>query len=147
VNRVQKPIVSKGITEAKAEKMKSIAKFVSMAMGLFLVGSVTAAPQDLYPIAETAGTFPLFQCVKYTDTHEMSPCAVTKIIAVNDPCACNDPCNCCGPKCVYIQICVPACACERVSSRRHGDRVRYDYGKYAVDVRVKKGYIEVDYQD
>ena len=89
----------------------------------------------------------LFPHVKYKDKHEMAPCAVPKIIRVKDPCACDDCCSCCGPKCVYIQICVPPCACERVKSNKSGTRVEYDYGDYEVDVRVKDGYIEVDYQD
>jgi len=90
---------------------------------------------------------PLFHAVKYKDLDEMSPCAVTKIVKVKDPCACDHDCNCCGPKCVYVKICVPPCACEDVRCRRNGDRIRYDYGDYKVDVRVKRGYIEVDYQD
>ena len=90
---------------------------------------------------------PLFTRVKYVDQREMHPCAVPKLIRVNDPCACKNPCSCCGPKCVYIQICVPPCGCEDVRCRRQGDRLRYDYGKYAVDVRIKKGYIVVDYQN
>ncbi len=90
---------------------------------------------------------PLYTNVKYKDLREMAPCAVTKIIKVKDPCACDHDCSCCGPKCVYVKICVPPCACERVTSRRNGDRIRYDYGDYKVDVRVKRGYIEVDYQD
>ena len=104
--------------------------------------------EDLQPVPAASGeAVELFTCVKYKDRDEMAPCAVHKIIQVNDPCACDDACNCCGPKCVYIQICVPQCACERIKVRKGGDRVRYDYGEYAVDVRVKKGYIEVDYQD
>ena len=99
------------------------------------------------PIHMDAAPEPLFTRVKYVDKREMHPCAVPKIIRVNDPCACNDPCDsCCGPQCVYIQICVPPCDCETVTCRRNGDRVRYDYGKYAVDIRVKKGRIVVDYQ-
>lgn len=99
------------------------------------------------PVYVDAAPEPLFTNVKYVDKREMHPCAVSKIIRVNDPCACKDQCNCCGPKCVYIEICVPPCGCEEVKCRRDGDRVRYDYGKYAVDVRVKKGHIVVDYQN
>ena len=91
---------------------------------------------------------PLFTNVKYVDLREKHPCAVSKIIRVNDPCDCRNACNsCCGPKCVYIEICVPPCDCEEeIRCRRAGDRLRYDYGKYKVDVRVKKGFIVVDYQ-
>lgn len=90
---------------------------------------------------------PLYTNVRVKDRHEMSPCAQPKIIAVKDPCACDDPCDCCPTPCVYIQICVPTCGCELVSCRRDGDRIRYDYGQYAVDVRVRRDHIVVDYQD
>ncbi|MDA1013859.1 MAG: hypothetical protein O3A00_05320 [Planctomycetota bacterium] len=112
---------------------------------------VAPMPQPL-PMHSAVGV-PLFNCVKYTDVHEMAPCAVPKIIMIKDPCwkPCKKRCGCCDscspPPCVAIKICVPPCGCERITCRRDGDRVRYDYGKYAVDVRVKDGYIEVDYQD
>lgn len=86
----------------------------------------------------------LFTRVKYTDVHEMSPCAAPKIITVKNPCAGD---SCCEPQTVCIEICVPTCGCEEVTCRRFGNRIRYDYGKYAVDVRIKHGYIQVDYQD
>ncbi len=105
---------------------------------------------------------PLYECVRYKDLHEMHPCAVPKVVSVRAPscgdrcsrhrrrtCRCGRPvaCSCCQPKCVNVKICVPPCGCERVKVSRDGRRVRYDYGKYAVDIRVKRGYIEVDYQD
>ena len=141
--------------------MKSFVKILTMC-AIVASGAVQAA-QELMPIPESPvvyheglmpehGSFisscdscaaPLYTNVKYKDRHEMSPCAVPKIIAVKDPCD-N---GCCGPKCVYIQICVPTCGCELISCKRNGDRIRYDYGKYAVDVRVKRDHIEVDYQD
>jgi hypothetical protein len=136
--------------------MKKFSKLFAV-LAMFATMNVQAA-QELYPVPEIPVTaehgefvesapIPLYTNVKYTDRHEMSPCAVSKIIAVKDPCACRDACNCCGPKCVFIEICIPTCGCELISCRRNGDRIRYDYGKYAVDVRVKKGFIEVDYQD
>lgn len=110
-----------------------------------------AAPAPVVEPAPQAAPAPvehpaveLYCNVKYKDLDEMAPCASPKIIAVKDPCACHD--SCCAPPCVYIKICVP-CGCEVVTCSKNGDRIRYDYGKYAVDVRVKKGYIEVDYQD
>ena len=115
-------------------------------------GSPFGAPVGEYIVQSgaiymDAAPEPLFTNVKYVDKHEMHPCAVSKIIRVNDPCNCKHACNCCGPKCVYIEICVPPCGCdETIKCRRDGDRLRYDYGKYAVDVRVKKGHIVVDYQ-
>jgi len=134
--------------------MKTFARVFALC-ALVVAGAVYA--QDLHPIPDMSvpsdGSFvvsdsvPLYTNVKYKDLDEMSPCAQPKIIEVKDPCACRHACDCCGPKCVYIQICVPTCGCELISCRRNGDRIRYDYGKYAIDVRVKKGFIEVDYQD
>lgn len=112
----------------------------------------------------------LFKSVRYVDTHEMACCSVPMVVAVNDPCyvepechcrhACGGcggcgECNCCEceepehPQ-VHIQICVPKCYCEedmKVTTRRNGDLVRYDFGKYAVDIRVRRGVIVVDYQN
>lgn len=133
--------------------MKTVASLLSLCLTL-VVGVAVAADhhQSLTPVPEVPGAIHaapvvLFHNVKYKDLDEMAPCAVPKIVTVKDPCACCDPCDCCGPKCVNIQICVPACGCELVSCKKDGDRVRYDYGEYAIDIRIKKGYIEVDYQD
>ncbi|MEQ9406724.1 MAG: hypothetical protein RIK87_03320 [Fuerstiella sp.] len=146
--------------------MKTLMNLAGLSLAILIAGPVSAI--DLTPVPAAPGTvlpapihdvaadgpvyvdqapIPLYTNVKYVDLKEMHPCAVPKIIRVNDPCACKDPCNCCGPQCVYIQICVPPCDCnEVVKCRKDGDRLRYDYGKYAVDVRVKKGFIVVDYQ-
>ena len=133
-------------------------KFVAKLMGVCVAVSMSGfamADHALTPVPEHPGVYdvhaapavPMFHNVKYKDRDEMAPCAAPKVIIVKNPCAdpC-DPCNC-QPACVAIQICVPTCGCELISCKRNGDRVRYDYGKYAVDVRIKKDYIEVDYQD
>ena len=130
---------------------------LAMALTLMIGGTAFGLDHHLEPVPEASdGAVELFQCVKYKDLDEMAPCAVPKIIQVLDPCACKDACNCCEPQCVYIQICVPPpceckckCECEgeRVKVRKNGTRINYDYGEYEVDVRVKDGYIEVDYQD
>ena len=142
--------------------MKRIVKMLSVCA--FLLSGTTLTGQELFPVPEIPFIggetvvlgptnymdapmqgIPLFTRVKYKDLREMAPCAVPKIIVVKDPCACDDGCY--APKCVCIEICVPPCGCEEVKCKRNGNRMRYDYGKYAVDVRIKKGYIEVDYQD
>lgn len=110
------------------------------------IGSEFGVPVEGPVVHYDEAPAPLFTRVKYVDKREMHPCAVPKIIRVNDPCDCKRCDSCCGDKCVYIQICVPPCGCENVKCRRNGDRVRYDYGKYKVDVRVRKGFIVVDYQ-
>jgi hypothetical protein len=108
----------------------------------YQAGGIPVYGAGSYP-APMVSTAPLFTRVKYKDLHEKAPCARMKFVQVLNPC--YD--GCCGPRCVTVQICVPECGCEDVRVRSHGKRVRYDYGKYAVDVRVKRGYIEVDYQD
>ena len=130
-----------------------------MAMALTLMFSATAFAADhhnLEPVpADPEAAVALFDHVKYKDHDEIAPCAVPKIIQVKDPCACDSECDsacdsacdCCEPKCVSIKICVPPCGCEHIKVSCDGDRIKYDYGEYAVDVRIKKGYIEVDYQD
>lgn len=130
---------------------------LAMALTLMVGGTAFGLDHHLEPVPEASdGAVELFECVKYKDLDEMAPCAVPKIIQVLDPCACEDACNCCEPQCVYIQICVPPpceckCGCEdegeRVKVSKNGTRINYDYGDYEVDVRVKDGYIEVDYQD
>ncbi|MCA9034310.1 MAG: hypothetical protein KDA91_04220 [Planctomycetaceae bacterium] len=132
--------------------MKSVAKLMALCMalsGYAVAGQVPPPVPDYNGVyaMDAAPAVPMFHHVKYKDRDEMAPCAQPKLIIVKNPCA--DPCDPCNtqPACVAIQICVPTCGCELVSCKRNGDRVRYDYGKYAVDVRIKKDYIEVDYQD
>jgi hypothetical protein len=128
--------------------MKRLSLLASLCLSLFAATVVVA--QDAAPApapTPEAAAVELYCNVKYKDLHEMACCAVEKIIEVKDPCACHDACHCCKPACVFIKICVPSCGCEVVTCSKNGDRIRYDYGKYAVDVRVKKGFIEVDYQD
>ena len=103
---------------------------------------IMVEPSTYVDASQYPGT--LFTRVKYTDLHEKFPHAVSKIITVKNPCW-DD--SCCEPETVCIEICVPPCACEKVKCRMFGNRIRYDYGKYAVDVRIKRGYIQVDYQD
>ena len=126
------------------------------------LGSALASPNEMAPVPDTVGGIPavspaagpyvavpcaepLFHRVKYKDLDEVAPCHTVKIIKVRNPCK-----RCCtDPDCVNIQICVPETCCDdpRICSIFGGRRVRYDYGKYEVDVRVKRDYIEVDYQD
>ncbi|MEX0716341.1 MAG: hypothetical protein WD066_07140 [Planctomycetaceae bacterium] len=96
-------------------------------------------PVEPYP----SEGMPLYQNVRYEDLRNVHPCAVQTVVMVPDPCA--DPC--CGARCVPVQICVPPYACEEVKVSRGGDKIKYDYGKYQVEIRVKKRYIEVDYDD
>jgi hypothetical protein len=97
------------------------------------------------PIAMAAGV-ELYPRVKYHDRRHIAPCAVPMVVAVQDPCARRDPCAACGPpKCVLVEICVPPCGCPKICTKHNGTKVRYDYGKYAVNITSRHGVIVVDY--
>lgn len=102
------------------------------------------------PIPATAAVVTLYPRVRYKDEKNIAPCAVPQVVMVKDPCppAC-DPCNRCAPpvQCVAVQICVPPCSpCPpKVTCRRGGEYVKYDFGKYRVEIRSKKGCVTVDY--
>lgn len=96
------------------------------------------------PFQEAA---PLFTNVKIRDPRRIACNSVPMVVTVKDPCACKDVCNTCGPKCVNVLVCVPGCTeCPpKVTCKRDGAYVRYDFGKYRVEVRSKKGVVEIDY--
>ncbi|MFT5323906.1 MAG: hypothetical protein ACI8P0_001760 [Planctomycetaceae bacterium] len=157
-----------------AASTASAADFSPLFPGTF-VGSFDhhkeAAPA---PVAESKA-IELFECVKYEDLDHIAPCAETKIVKVLDPCWKPDPCKCAcdqKPKCVYVKICVPkkqpchtccapkpsccapkpACGCQKdhgpkVTCKKNGAYTKYDYGKYRVEIRVKNGWVVVDYDD
>ncbi len=103
------------------------------------------------PIPATASVVTLYPNVRYKDQKNIAPCAVPQIVMVKDPCppAC-DPCNPCATppvQCVAVQICVPPCSpCPpKITCKRDGAYVKYDFGKYRVEIRSKKGCVTVDY--
>jgi len=85
----------------------------------------------------------LYHRVKYEDLDNIHPCAVTKIIAVPNPCIRG----CCDQGCVYVKICVPPCGCLRVKRSRSGRNIEYDYGDYEVDIHSRRGVVVVNYDD
>jgi hypothetical protein len=98
------------------------------------------------PVPVQSVAIPLFQCVKYKDERKIAPCAVPMIVLVRDPCArCSNRCT--TPPCVAVQICVPPCSTcpPRIVCRRNGEYVKYDFGKYRVEIRSKNGVVKVDY--
>ena len=101
----------------------------------------------------------LYGCVKYEDLHHIAPCAQRKIVEVANPCWRPSKCGCCAPavpRCVYVVICVPTPNCcdaccgnngPKVTCRDGGRYVKYDYGKYRIEIRVKGDTVVVDYDD
>jgi hypothetical protein len=100
------------------------------------------------PIPAEGVVIPLFSCVKYKDKRKIAPCAVPMIVMVKDPCFKCDPCNPCAvAPCVAVEICVPPCSTcpPKVCCKRGGEYVSYDFGKYRVEIRSRKGVVKVDY--
>ena len=99
------------------------------------------------PVVMTGAPVEMARCVKVKDSKHIACCAKPMVVQIVDPCWKADKCNkCCQPPCVAVEICVPdQCCPPKVKCSSDGRKVRYDFGKYAVDVRSKDGYVEIDY--
>ena len=106
-----------------------------------------SGPVSQMPVVPVSADISLFPCVRYRSTRNIAPCAVPVIVQVPDPCTPRDRCGCTVRPCVNVEICVPTCGCPDVCVTRNGNKTRYDYGKYAVNVISLNGRIVVDYDD
>ncbi len=100
-----------------------------------------AIPSSSYGV--TGSPVEIYQNVKYRGVRNISPCAVATIVQIPDPC--NK--DACCKTCVNVQICVPPCDPKCVRVTRDGNKVRYDYGKYAVAVKSIGNHVVVHYED
>ncbi|MEM7813200.1 MAG: hypothetical protein AAF532_17125 [Planctomycetota bacterium] len=106
------------------------------------------------PPGTTAAGYP---DVCYEDLHNIHPCAVPALVTVLNPCpppvvapVCGCECECpCEPpvSLVEVLVCVPSCECPEVVVKKAGHFVKLDYGKYEVEITVKRGKVFVDYDD
>lgn len=116
-------------------------------------GTPTLSPVPEIQYSGPVGQLPvvtnvsLYSNVRYRDTRNIAPCAVPIIVQVPDPCAPRDRCGCTPRPCVNVEICVPSSGCPTVCVTRHGNKTRYDYGRYAVDIVSINGRVVVDYDD
>lgn len=88
--------------------------------------------------------------VRYSDLKNIAPCAVPKMIWIVDPCWKPAKCGCCRPAkppCIQVKICVPPCGCPCIKVSKDGRKIKYDYGKYEVEITSKNGRVRVDYDD
>ncbi len=92
-----------------------------------------------YVVEQPVQVIQLYQNVRVRDLKNVHPCAVRKIVSVPDP---RD--KCCR---VCIEICVPPCENESVRCFRNGDRIRFCYGQYSVDVVSRRRDVVVNYND
>ncbi|MBT6156859.1 MAG: hypothetical protein HOL01_18700 [Planctomycetaceae bacterium] len=121
---------------------------IRLAPGEYIVptpeGDTAIAPA---PAGQPIG---LYHRVKYEDLDNIHPCAVKMVVQVMDPCPPpRDPCSRCkpAPRFVLVEICVPRCGCKKVKVSRGGAKVEYDYGKYEIEIKSKKGVVVVNYDD
>jgi hypothetical protein len=99
----------------------------------------TPVPYAEYVVEQPVRVLELYQNVKVRDRRNIHPGAVSKIVSIPNPCD-----KCCR---VNVEICVPPCANEKVRCYREGDRLRFCYGKYSVDVISRRFDVVVDYND
>ena len=100
-------------------------------LGSYSEGLVSGFPVEIY------------KNVKYRGVRNIAPCAVPTIIQIPDPC--NK--DACCKSCVNVKVCVPPCEPEQVKITRTGNKVRHDYGKYAVTVHSIGHHVVVHYGD
>jgi len=116
----------------------------------FPLGSVPAPvyPGEAYPpsgpVYPVEGV-PLYPRVTYEDLDNIHPCAVTTIVQILDPC--ENPCRSCGPRCVYVKICVPPNECPRIKVSDGGREVKYKFDEYEVEIESENGIVSVNYDD
>jgi len=85
------------------------------------------------------GYLPLYNRVRVVQARKIAPCAVSKIVSVPDPC---NPCQV-----VFVEICVPPCACETIECHPRKNRTVFNYGKYAVKVTERHGTLVINYDN
>lgn len=107
-------------------------------------GPVIVAPQvDAPPMLLSDCSCDFYSRVRYKDKKHIAPCADTMVVSIIDPCSRKHDCE---TRCVQVKICVPACDCPKAKVSRSGRHVRYDFGKYAVDIfSNRNGEVVVDY--
>jgi|GEM_PF-1389478 hypothetical protein len=103
--------------------------------------SAYPVPMQSYPVV--AQPLELFPDVRYRAQRNIAPCAVPSIIQVPNPCIKD---RCCKT-CVNVEVCVPPCEAKKICVTRDGNKVRYDYGRYAVVVKVVGNHVVVHYED
>ena len=104
--------------------------------------SLGPAPEGVWPGAPMDPSAGLYPNVKIEDPEKIAPCAVPLIVQV--PMPCNKGC---GPSVASVQIMVPSsCGEPRVKRSWFKNKVKYDYGKYEIEVEADRdGVVEVDY--
>jgi hypothetical protein len=94
-----------------------------------------------------SGPIELYRRVKYDDRDDAHPRGVKQLVAVRDPRACRKVCDCCGPRLVFVEVCVPPHGCPKIKVSKDAGKVELDYGEYEIEIEVEDDEIEVEYED
>ena len=94
-----------------------------------------------------SGPIELYRRVKYDDLDDAHPRGVKQLVAVRDPRACRKVCDCCGPRLVFVEVCVPPHGCPKIKVSKDAGKVELDYGEYEIEIEVEDDEIEVEYED
>ncbi len=97
------------------------------------------------PVSQHLEGFPLYHRVEYEDLDNIHPCGVPTVVQVLDPC--ENPCDSCGPRCVYVKICVPPNERPRIKVGDGGREVKYKFRDYSVEIESEDGVVSVNYDD
>jgi len=101
-------------------------KYAAMALSLILMASTVQA--NTVSCRE----------IRIEDPCKVAPCSVPTEITVCDPFTCCE---------VKLTVCMPkgCVVCPEVT--RHGRKVKYDFGKYEVEIHFSRKNITIDYDD
>lgn len=118
-------------------------------------GEVPPAPAVDPPIVDqnTAGTVAHNCCqpvvcrpIRIEDPDHIAPCAVPTQITVCDPYTCKEiTLTVCMPP--QIKECCGQVKVVKAEISRRGRKVKYDYGKYEVEIHFSRRGIVIDYDD
>ena len=106
-----------------------------------------AGPQSV-PVPSEAPAIELYSRVRYKDLDEKHPRAVPTVVSVPHPATGWKRNYFSPPPMVHVAICVPPkCGPPKVKYKSLFREYEFDFGKHSVDVRLRDGGSEVDYQD
>ena len=127
-----------------------VALMMLIATTAIQAGEVPPAPavdQGLKAAASCCRPVVICRTIRIEDPENIAPCAVPTQITVCDPYTCKEvTLTVCMPPQAVKSCCRPAKIVRAEISRR-GRKVKYDHGKYEVEIHFSRHGIVIDYDD